>query len=630
MSNELDRTSVGILSDVTIYSKYAKHLPEEKRRETWEEIVYRNAKMHVDKYPHLEKEIWELYSTVLDKKVFPSMRSVQFAGPAIKSNEARIYNCSYIPMEEWEGFHELMFLLLGGTGVGYSVQTHHVKKLPPILGTNGKNKKYVVGDSIIGWADAVKVLVRSYFFNKPLPRFDFTDIRRKGSILKTAGGKAPGPQPLKDALHNIQKVFNGAIEERGLKCQLTTLEVHDICCYIADAVLAGGIRRAAMIALFSYGDIGMLECKFGKWYETNPQRARANNSVVLLRHKVRKKHFEYIWERVKASGSGEPGIYLSNNKDVGTNPCCEISLEPYSFCNLTTVPVGDVSSQEDLNNRIRVASAIGTIQASYTDFHYLRDIWKETTEKDSLIGVSMTGIGSGTVLKYNLKEAAEVAKTTNEEWAKKLKINKAARVTTIKPEGTSSCVAGTSSGIHAWYAPYYIRRLRCGKEEPIYNYLKRAIPKLVEDDFFKPETQAVISIPIKAPEGAIYRYESPMDLLRRVKRFHDEWVVEGHRKGDNHNNVSVTVSIKDNEWEEVGEWMWKNRNSYNGISVIPFDNGTYIQTPFEEITEEQYNELIQHARGIDLTKVKEDIDFTTLKESYACSAGNCDVTKIGA
>jgi len=617
--------SINALSDLTIFSKYARHLQQLKRRESWEEIVYRNLNMHIKRFPELSDEIMDVYGCVLNKNGLPSMRSAQFAGPAIELNHARMYNCAYLPISEIEAFQETMFLLLGGTGVGYSVQKHHVSQLPPIIGPSNKTKKYVIGDSIVGWADAVKFLVSAYFKGKPMPRFDFSDIRPKGSLLITAGGKAPGPAPLKTCLHKIKQVFDKSIEERGLGTSLKPIEVHDINCHIADAVLSGGIRRAAMISLFSYDDKEMLECKFGDWYSTNPQRARANNSVVMVRNKANKKHFDWVWERVRVSGSGEPGIYWTNDKNLGANPCCEISLKPYQFCNLTTVNGSTVETQEELNRRVYCTSFIGTLQASYTDFHYLRDCWKETTEEEALIGVSITGIGSGKLEKMDLKESASIAVHTNNDVAKRIGINSAARITTIKPEGSGSLVVGSSSGIHAWHAPYYIRRMGFNKDESIYQYLKRAIPHLVEDNFFKPESEAFVFIPIKAPDGAIFRDESALSLLERTKRFHLEWIKPGHINGINTNNVSVTVNIKDHEWDSVGKWMWENRNSYNGIAVLPYDGGTYVQAPFEEITKERYEELSQHVRNIDLTKVIEEIDNTNLKGELACAGGTCEI-----
>jgi len=422
-----------ILSDLTVHMKYAKYLPKKQRRETWKEIVNRNKEMHIKKFPELKSEIEEAYKMVLNKKVLPSMRSIQFAGKPIDVNPTRIYNCSYLPIDDWRCFSEVMFLLLSGTGVGFSVQKHHVESLPEIRKPNpNRTRRYLIGDSIEGWSDAIKILIKSYFGQSTsTPIFDYSDIRPKGTMLITSGGKAPGPQPLKDCIHNLSKILDNKKDGQQLK----PIEVHDLICHIADAVLAGGIRRAALISLFSITDEEMMACKFGNWYETNPQRGRANNSVVILRHKVKKEDFLRLWEKIENSGSGEPGLYFSNSKDMGVNPCCEISLRPYSYCNLTEINVSDVESQEDLNERAKVASFIGTLQASYTDFHYLRDVWQRTTEKDSLIGVGMTGIASGEVLKYDLKEAANAVKQENERVSNLIGIKPAARTTCIKPSG---------------------------------------------------------------------------------------------------------------------------------------------------------------------------------------------------
>ena len=525
-----------------------------------------------------------------------------------------------IEVDDYHTFSEVMFLLLGGTGVGYSVQRNHVDKLPEITKPT-KTRKYVIADSIEGWADAVKILCKAYFLGKPKPRFIFDDIRPKGAKLVTSGGKAPGPQPLKDCLHNIEKVFEA--KENGSK--LTTLECHDIMCYIADAVLAGGIRRAALISLFDVDDEDMLTCKFGNWWELNPQRGRANNSAVILRHRIQKDKFMEVWGKIKASGSGEPGIYLSNNADWGTNPCCEIALRPFQFCNLTEINMSTVKGQEDLNERARAASFLGTLQAGYTDFHYLRDVWKKTTERDALIGVSGTGIASRAVEKCDLREASSIVVEENKRVAELIEINPASRTTCIKPAGTTSLVLGTSSGIHAWYAPYYIRRIRLGKNESLYNYVSKKLPELVEDCFFKPNIEAVLSIPVKAPSGGIFRDESALDLLERIKKFSVEWVKNGHVKGENTHNVSATVSIKDDEWKEVGEWMWKNRDYYNGLAVLPYDGGTYKQAPFEEITKEEYDKLLKTLKKVDLTKISEDEDNTKLQSELACSGDSCEI-----
>ena len=613
-----------ILSDITVHMKYAKYLPDLKRRETWKELVDRNINMHIKKYPDIEMEIRKAYTYVYTKKVLPSMRSLQFAGKPIELSPNRLYNCSYLPVDDIEAFNEIMFLLLSGCGVGYSVQQHHINKLPTINKPFEKrSRRFVIGDSIEGWSDAVKVLVRSYLGGKRVSKiiFDYTDIRPKGARLVTSGGKAPGPQPLKECLIKIE----GILEAKTDGDTLTSLEVHDIICHIADAVLAGGIRRAALISLFTANDDDMISCKSGNWWETNPQRGRANNSAVLMRHKVTKEFFMDLWKRVELSGAGEPGIYLNNDKDWGTNPCCEIALRPFQFCNLCEVNVSDVKDQQDFNDRVKAAAFIGTLQAGYTDFHYLREIWKETTEKDALIGVSMTGIGSAAVLQMDMKAAANIVTKENARVAKMINIKSSARCTTVKPAGTTSLVLGTSSGIHAWHNDYYVRRMRVGKNEAIYTYLSNQHPELIEDEYFRPHDTAVISVPQKAPATSILRTESPFDTLERVKRVSQEWIKPGHRRGSNTHNVSATISLKQDEWQEAGEWMWNNRDYYNGLSVLPYDGGTYTQAPFEDITEDKYTEMSKVLSDVDLTKVIEAEDNTDLSGEVACAGGACEV-----
>jgi ribonucleoside-diphosphate reductase alpha chain len=609
-----------ILSDITTFMKYSKYLPEKQRRENWKELVTRNKSMHLEKFPNLKTEIEDAYKYVYDKKILPSMRSLQFAGKPIAINNARLYNCCFLPVNHVDAFSEIMFLLLSGTGVGYSVQRHHVEDLPEIQKPS-KSRRYLVGDSIEGWADAVKVMISAYLKGKALPLYDFTDIRPKGALLLTSGGKAPGPEPLKDCLHNVQKI----LDRKNNGDKLTTLEVHDILCYIADAVLAGGIRRSAMIALFNIDDDDMLTCKFGNWWEQNPHRGRANNSAVIVRSKVDEEVFFDLWKKIEASGSGEPGFFFTNDKEWGMNPCAEISLRPFQFCNLTTIHAGDVKDQADLNARAKAASFIGTLQASYTNFHYLRDIWKRTTEKEALIGVSMTGIASGAVLTLDMKLAANIVKEENVRVAGLIGTNPASRCTTVKPEGTSSLVLGTSSGIHSWHSEYYTRRVRVGKNESIYTYLALHHPELLEDEYFKPHLQAVISVPQRAPDGAITRQESALDLLQRVSKVWKEWVKPGHRKGANKNNVSVTVTMKPEEWEEVGQWMWNNKDNFTALSVLPYADHTYIQAPFEDITKETYDVLVKNLHNINLDDVVEVTDDTNLSGEIACGGGACEV-----
>jgi len=611
-----------ILSDITVFMKYSKYIDGLDRRENWEEIVTRNKNMHKKKYPHLSDKIDEAYKFVYEKKVLPSMRSLQFAGKPIEMSPNRIYNCAYLPIDDWRAFQETMFLLLGGTGVGFSVQRHHIDNLPDITLPNPKRKRrYLIPDTIEGWSDSIKMLMKSYFYGGSTIEFDYRDIRQKGSRLITSGGKAPGPQPLKECLVKI----TGILENKNNGDKLSPIEVYDIICHIADAVLAGGIRRAALICLFSADDDEMIAAKSGAWYELNPQRGRANNSAVLVRSRLTRKYFDSLWERIRLSGSGEPGIFLTNDKDWGTNPCVEIGLRANQFCNVVETNASDIKTQEEYNNRVRAASFIATLQAGYTDFHYLRDVWRRTTEKDALIGVSMTGIATGNVLKLDMAEAAAIVKEENIITAKAISINPAARLTTVKPAGTTSLVLGCSSGIHAWHDEYYIRRIRVGKNEAIYTYLSLYHPELLEDDYFRPHDTAVISVPQKAPDGAILRSESPISLLERVRQVTEDWIKEGHVAGMNSHNVSTTVSIKSDEWNEVGEWMWENREIYTGLAVLPYDGHTYVQAPFETIDKETYDKLSKELHTIDLTKVVEIQDNTNLMGEIACGPQGCEV-----
>ena len=614
-----------ILSDITVYMKYAKYIPETKRRETWDQLVFRNESMHIKKFPNLKDEIKAAYADVYNKSILPSMRSLQFGGKPIEISPNRIYNCAYLPIESVTAFSETMFLLLGGTGVGYSVQQHHVAKLPTVtVPFDKRTRRFLIMDSIEGWADAIKMLMKSYLGNKRSSKidFDYSDIRAKGARLVTSGGKAPGPQPLKECIVKIMGIMDSLKDGDSL----TTVQAHDIICHIADSVLAGGIRRAALIALFSSTDNEMIGCKSGDWWEKNPQRGRANNSAVLIRQKLTKSFFLGLWKRIELSGSGEPGFYLSKDKDWGTNPCCEIALRPYQFCNLCEVNASDLDDQDEFNRRVKNAAFIGTIQASYTNFHYLRSIWQETTEKDALIGVSMTGIGSGAVLKLDMEQAAFVVKEENARVAKLIGINATARATTVKPAGTTSLTLGTSSGIHAWHNDYYVRRIRVGKNESMYKFLAENHPELIEDEYFRPHDTAVIGIPQKAPEGSILRTEHPVELLERIKYVSEKWVTPGHTDGANKHNISATISIRDDEWEMIGEWMWQNKEFYNGLSVLPYNGGTYVQAPFEDITEEKYHELMYALKKVDVSRIEEDDDETDLSGELACAGGACEIT----
>lgn len=608
-----------ILSSLIVFSKYAKYRRDLGRRETWDEIVDRYVVMLCKKYPFLQKDIIANAQYIRRKEVLPSMRALQFAGPAMEVNNARGYNCCYLPVDSIEAFSETMFLLLGGTGVGYSVQDHHVLQLPAIVRPH-KSRRYLIQDSIIGWADAVKVLMKAYLEGKSLPDFDFSDIRPKGARLVTTGGKAPGPAPLKKCLFEIKQI----LDRKSTGDYLSALECHDIMCHIANAVLAGGIRRAAMIALFTHTNKEMLECKYGNWWELNEQRGRSNNSAVLERDNISYDQFFDLWKKIELSGSGEPGLYWTNDREWGTNPCCEVALRPYQFCNLCEINADNIVDQADLNKRAEVAAFFGTLQAGFTDFHYLRPIWQRTTEKDALVGVGMTGIASGKVFKLDLKKAAKIIKDQNKKRANEIGINEAARCTLVKPSGTTSLVLGSSSGIHAWYAKWILRTIRFNMNEDVASHMIVNHPELCEVDKLRSDVLCV-RVPMEAPEGAILRTESPIDLLERVKKFSQEWIKPGHREGVNTHNVSATISVKNDEWEEVGQWMWNNKEYYNGLSVMPYDGGTYVQTPFEECTQEEFQRRMETLVDVDLTKVSEIDDNTAFTQDTACAGGRCEI-----
>lgn len=667
-----------VLSDIVCMTKYAKHLRKERRRENWKEIVSRNEEMHIRKFPHLEDEIRSVYRGVYNVKYFPSMRSLQFAGAAIEAINERIYNCCYAPLVDLKVIKELMYLLLCGCGTGFSVRKRHISQLPGVLPrVNVPNEIYFIKDTIAGWADSVEVLLKSYLVEAKNITFDFSLIRPKGTPLVTSGGKAPGPEPLRVALENVRRVL-----ENSKVGPLSSFQLHRIMCHLSDAVRSGGIRRSAMIVLADPDDQEMIECKTGLWWETYPELARANNTIVFIRGQVSKERFLEIWKKVKESNGGEPGIYFSNDEEEesGVNPCNEASLNEFTFCNLVTINASDISSQEDLEDRSRGATFISTLQASYTNFEYLSERWKVNTERDALIGVSMTGIAAGTVLGCDLTKAAKIVIEENVRVSKLLGINCAARTTLLKPEGSASLVVGTSSGLHAWHGPQYIRRMEVDKSETIYAFFKEKAPKLVEDNLFTctryvlhagkvvgfdekknsiveidrdrkimeletkdplysfyqkhtpqlldpiPEsaTGAKLCFPVVAPEGSIHRGESTMDFLERVKKINLEWIRPGHKRGINSHNASATVSIKKHEWDEVGEWLWNNRDHYNGVAVLPFDDFVYKQPPFEDCDMETIDWMEKELAKIDISEMIEDevdIDFVS---EVSCSGEKCE------
>ncbi|MDR0726585.1 MAG: hypothetical protein LBF37_00815 [Rickettsiales bacterium] len=617
--------SLKLLSDLTYYMKYSKYMPEKKRRETWFETIQRNKDMHLTKFPQVADKIERAYELVLEKKILPSMRSMQFGGDGIFRNNARMYNCSAIGIDKVEAFSDLFYLLLCGTGVGFSVRRNFVDKLPDLVARTGKTITFKPEDSIEGWADCTRALFKAYFETGDDIEFDLSEIRPKGALIKSSMCAAPGPEPLRRSLDNLKKLLDRKIAN-GEK-RLTSLDCYDICCFISEAVLAGGVRRSAMICLFDKNDELMLHAKEGNWWETNPQRGLSNNSVQFDRENTTREDFDRIFAQCQASGCGEPGVVWSNVNDWLVNPCCEISMPSNGFCNLTSVNLGSVESQEDFNERAYYASVLGTLQAAYTDFKYIDPNWKKTAEDMALIGVSLTGIASHPDLsELNFVEAAGSVRDANKYIADKIGIKTADRLTTVKPDGTGSLVLGTSSGIHPWHAKHYIRRLRVNKMEPLYAYMAENFPELVEDEEMNPSKNAVISLVIRAPEGAVTRRnETAVQFLDRVKYIFENWVVPGHIKGENYNNVSCTCNVKNHEWDEVREWMWNNRNNYTGISLLPYSDSSYIQAPFEDTNEDVYKEFIKSVRDLHLERIQEEKNFVNFGAETACGAGGCEL-----
>jgi len=1046
MNNDFVSLPNKFLSDLVIHTKYANFLPNEHRKQNWSECVGVLEAMHMKQYPQLTDEIATNIKYIHNKLVLPSMRSIQFGGAPIDFAPNRMYNCAYVAVDDPFVFSEILFLLLCGVGVGYSVQKRHTNLLPEIKKPEGY-RRFLIPDSIEGWSDALRALVYAYMRGKPMPRFDYNDIRPKGSAIKKTGGLAPGPEYLKEALEKIQKVLDNAIGRK-----LEPIELHDIICYASESVIAGGVRTSALIALFDKTDMKMLYAKspirikspqlvedtdkewvvkfkmdknqqtsidcynglneqilrlnkeFGsydkdlifnegyvQWYLLHNQRGMANNSVVFKRGDVTEDEFMEFWELVKENKSGEPGIYWTNDYDIGTNPCkplnsliltpkgyitfeqalelegddmdiiidgkkfkaskpfktgenkeiirvklssgdylygtpnhkhelieggdiqmadmrvgdylkydlkpiytphelgdvhtnnpdytygllcgwlhadgnmimcstgkdkpkkwlarfwfgenefdviplfeeiigvnarpheqkpdtcqfiatkknkiienifnygydinkdnltwlygksrdfklgfirsfftadgsprkntlvegystrpdalyiinniikefgvysnltihhnkrriengysrnaemcfkicldkeqfdifggflgdykqtiyksgiplggnksnktawenkfnkvkvvsiernysiedvydikvqddyhhfvdtgvvthnCgEISIRSKQFCNLTTSVVYGVKSQSHLNQLTTASSFFGTLQAGYTDFHYLRPEWREITQENALLGCSMTGVASGAVLKYDLKQAAKKVLEENSRVSKIIGINEADRATTMKPEGSGTLAAGVlGNGIHAIHSEYFTRNVRMGKHDPIYHYLKSIMPDYIQDEFGKEKTRAVVSIPIKSPKNAIYRNENVLDLLERIKRFSNEWITGGHRTGVNKHNVSATVYVKDNEWPTVAKWMWDNKESYSGITVLPYDGGTYRQAPFVEISKKEYEHLLNgFPKEFDFGSISSDYSTKNHAQDPACSGGSCEVTHV--
>ena len=608
--------SIKSLMNYTFVSKYARWIPEKKRRETWAEAVDRVKQMMLDKYSSHEDVLEDIewaYDKMLKKQILGSQRALQFGGSPILKHNARIYNCITSFADRVRFFQECMYLLLCGCGTGFSVQKHHMDKLPPLVKSKNGTKKFVIPDSIEGWSDAVGALVSSYFnqsdlfpeYNGKNITFDYSEIRAAGSVLKSSGGKAPGPEPLKNALSNIKKLLDRALTDlefcHGSIRKLSPIQAYDIVMHAADAVISGGVRRSATICLFSPDDEEMAKAKTGNWFIENPQRGRSNNSALLLRDKTTKKQFSELMSSVK--DFGEPGFVWSDSTELIVNPCVEIGMWPvdettgksgWQACNLSTVNCSKIKTEEDFYDACKAASIIGTLQAGFDTFEYLGETSENIIRREALLGVSMTGMMESPDICLDpatQKKGASIVKKVNASLAKRIGVNQAARTTCIKPEGTSSCILGTSSGIHPHHAKRYIRRVQANKMEPIYNYFKEINPRACDESVWSNnDSDDVVGFCVEVPAGSKTKNQvGAMDLLNYVKSTQQSWVIPGTNKKLCTqpwlvHNVSNTINVKPDEWDEVESYIYKNRKYFCGISLLPITGDKdYPQAPFTTI-----------------------------------------------
>ena len=616
-------------------SRYAKYV-EGKGRESWSETIQRFSNNIIgDKVDEKTKN--ELERAILGLDVMPSMRGLMTAGPAAERDNTCMYNCSYLPVDDIKSFDEAMFILLCGTGVGFSVERQFISKLPEVpeqLFPSDTN--IVVKDSKEGWAKALRQLV-ALLYSGEVPTWDVSKVRPAGAPLKTFGGRASGPAPLVDLFNFTIAAFKGA---QGRK--LSSLECHDIMCKIGEVVVVGGVRRSAMISLSNLSDDRMRHAKSGQWWENNPQRGLANNSVSYT-EKPDAMSFMREWMALAESGSGERGVFNRQaskvqaakngrrdpNYEFGTNPCSEIILRPYQFCNLTECVVRATDTIEDLERKVRLATILGTIQATYTKFPYLRKIWQRNTEEERLLGVSLTGIMDNPLmttknkaLDKTLKHLKSVAVATNAEWAKKLGIPVAAAITCVKPSGTVSQLVDSASGIHARHSPYYIRTVRGDNKDPMTQFMiDQGIPN--EPEAFKPDQTTVFSFPMKAPEKAVCTADlTAIEQLEMWLAYQRAWC---------EHKPSVTINVKADEWFEVGAFVYKHFDEMSGVSFLPYNEHTYQQAPYQEIGKSDYKTLLSvMPKAIDWEKLSEyeSEDNTAGSQTLACSGDSCEIVDL--
>lgn len=601
-----------LLSDIAFYRSYSA-IKTDGTKETWDEVCDRYENMMLEKYPHMQGIILGAMAHVREKRVLPSMRALQFAGTAIQKENARLYNCSFVNVTSFKDFADAMYLSACGTGVGYSVQQRHISNLPEIEVIGPQD--HVVDDSREGWADSLITLLHN-----PRTKFDYSEIRVAGTKLST-GGTASGPEYLMQCHDLTRNVLLGA---SGRK--LTPFEVHLIMTYIADAIVAGGVRRSAMICLFDRDNQEMLSCKSGAWWSKHPSLARANNSAVLPRDATTREEFDGIMDACYASQAGEPGVFWTSDLDWGTNPCAEIALRSRQFCNLTEINVAAADDQYVFRSMVWAATVLGTLQAGFTDFNYIHPDWQKNAEEDALLGVGMTGQAERPDLMTAefLHDMADVAKHVNAGIADMIGINQAKRIGTVKPSGTTSTVLGTASGIHAAHAPYYVRRIRISKMDPVARELVKVLPEeFVEHSPYEPHNR-IIKLPMKM-DGITRHDETALELGNRALMVRKNWIEGSHREGENYHNVSLTINYRPDEQEELKNWMWENRALYGGISLLPFSDATYAHAPFEDSTLEEYERLEKMLPQIDLSVVQYEQKDDGRESSAACEGGLCEV-----
>lgn len=618
-------------------SRYARWLDDQNRRETWGETVSRYLTKVVVPKTRDEIVVGDIEEAILGLEIMPSMRALMTAGPALDRDNTAGYNCSYLPVDDPKSFDEAMFILLCGTGVGFSVERQYVSKLPEVPDQLFVSEDViVVHDSKEGWAKAFRKLVAMLYAGE-IPTWDTSKVRKAGAKLKTFGGRASGPAPLEDLFRFTVAMFKGA---QGRK--LSSIECHDLMCKIGEVVVVGGVRRSAMISLSNLSDDRMRHAKSGNWWENQGQRALANNSVAYT-EKPDMETFMREWLSLVESKSGERGIFSrpaskkQANKsgrrnadyDFGTNPCSEIILRPYQFCNLTEVVVRATDTLEDLERKVTLATILGTIQSTYTHFPYLRKIWQKNTEEERLLGVSLTGImdnkllgPSNAGLDKTLKRLKDVAVATNAEWAERLGIPASAAITCVKPSGTVSQLVDSASGIHARHSAYYIRTVRGDNKDPLTQFMKdQGIPH--EPDVMKPDSTTVFSFPQKSPQGAITRNDmTAIEQLELWLTYQRNWC---------EHKPSVTVTVREQEWMEVGAWVYKHFDEVSGVSFLPHSDHTYQQAPYQDCSEREYlDALAMMPERIDWTKLSdyEKEDMTKSSQTFACSSGVCEIVDL--